>query len=90
MNDSETEVRVPRQVTRTFVQPTDASSFYSDLVQIVAVDDAIVLQFYETIPGVPAGDGIVTDATTKLRSTVTVSKKHAEKIMNAIKESLGK
>lgn len=70
----------PAQVNRIFEQHTDAISLYSDFAQIVGTGHEVLLQFYETIPGVPGAGGRVEIVTTRLRATITVSKAHAENI----------
>lgn len=64
---------------RVFEQPSDAVSFYSDLAQVLATAEEIVLQFYETIPEAPEG-GKVDKVRTRLRATVTLSRSHARRI----------
>lgn len=73
---------------RVFEQPADAISFYSDFAQVVASGNEVLLQFYETIPGPPGPDGQVQIATTRLRATVMVSRPHAERIGQIIREQL--
>lgn len=68
------------QIRREFEQPADAISFYSDLTQVIGGANEILMQFYETIPGPPGGDGQAQTVKTRLRATVIVSRPHAEQI----------
>ena len=65
---------------RSFEQPSDAISFYSDLAQVIHTGNEMLLQFYETIPGPPAIDGKITKVTTRLRATITISIPHSQNI----------
>jgi hypothetical protein len=77
------EAKTPKeiQIQRIFEQPPDAISFYSDMAQILSTGNEVIIQFYEAIPGPPAGPaGQITNMRTRLRSTVTVSFSHARNI----------
>lgn len=76
------------QAQRIFEQPADAISFYSDFAQVVASGNEVLLQFYETIPGPPEADGHVRVARTRLRATVIVSRPHAGRIGEIVRERL--
>lgn len=76
----------PAQVNRIFEQPADAISLYSDFAQIVGTGQEVLLQFYESIPGVPAPGGTVEIVRTRLRATITVSKSHAANIGRSLLE----
>jgi len=67
----------PVQVKRVFEQPSDAISFYSDIAQVMSTGNEVLLQFYETIPGPPSGNGQILDPKSYLRATITVSVPHA-------------
>jgi hypothetical protein len=70
-----------QQVSRVFEQPPDTVSFYSDFAQVLGTLHEVVLQFYETIPGPPAGPTAqVQMVRSRLRATVVVSKSHAANI----------
>ena len=64
---------------RSFEQPSDAITFYSDLAQVINTGNEILLQFYESIPGPPT-DGNMTKVRSRLRATITISLKHAQNI----------
>jgi hypothetical protein len=68
------------EVERSFEQPSDAISFFSDSGQVLYTGNEVVLQFYETIPGPPAPDGSIKNVRSKLRATVTLSLSHARNI----------
>jgi hypothetical protein len=76
------------QAQRVFEQPADAISFYSDLAQVIATPNEVLLQFYETIPGPPGPDGLVQTARTRLRATVMLSRAHATRIGEIMREKL--
>lgn len=48
-----------QSIKRTFSASPDAQSFHCDYTQIVGTANEIVLQFYETVPGLPGEDGRV-------------------------------
>ena len=78
-------------LSRLFEQPPDATSFYSDLVQVSNTGQEVLLQFYESIPGTPAPDGM-TQVRTRLRATVMMSLAHAdtlERTLRAQREQSG-
>ena len=70
----------PIGVNRIFEQPNDTLSMYSDFAQVVGTGHEVILQFYETIPGVPGASGAPDMVRTRLRATITVSKVHASNI----------
>lgn len=76
------------QAKRIFEQPTDAISFYSDFAQIVASENEVLLQFYETIPGPPQPQGGVGMVRTRLRATIMLSTPHVQKIGELILERI--
>lgn len=65
------------QVSRIFEQPSDALSFYSDVVQVLATGNEVVLQFYETIPNAPGASGQIEGVRSRLRATAIVHPAHA-------------
>ena len=72
--------RRPTAVNRIFEQPPDTLSMYSDFAQVVGTGHEVLLQFYESIPGVPGASGAPDLIRTRLRATITVSKAHASNI----------
>ncbi len=79
-----------QEVIRTYDQPSDAISFYSDLGQVTLSGHEIILQFYETIPGPPGPpSGQITKATTRLRATVMLSVQHAQNLGQLLIEKTG-
>ena len=70
----------PREIQRIFEQPPDAISFYSDMGQVIATGNEVVLQFYETIPGTPDPEGHPKNVRSRLRATITISHAHAKRI----------
>jgi hypothetical protein len=68
------------EIGRSFEQSPNAVSFYCDVGQVIATGNEIVIQFYETIPGVPSADGKITKVVSRLRATVTLSVAHAQNI----------
>lgn len=73
----------PVEVERVFEQPQqppDSISFYCELGQVFTTKNEIVLQFYETIPGVPGLKGNIEKVKTRLRATITLSYPHAATI----------
>lgn len=74
-----------QQVNRLFEQGSDTISFYSDMAQVLNTGNEVVLQFYETIPGLPEGPaGGIQEVRTRLRSTITISHAHARNIGNLL------
>lgn len=71
---------LPVQVKRFFEQPADTISFYSDFGQVMNTGNEVVIQFYETIPGIPTEKGNLENAKTRLRATITLSFSHAQNI----------
>lgn len=69
--------KVPPAMERVFEQPPDSISFYCEMGQVVATGNEIMVQFYETIPGVPNLKGNIEKAKTRLRATITLSYSHA-------------
>ena len=65
------------QERRVFDQPSDALPIYSDLTQIVGTSNEIILQFYESIPGIPGQSGGPEEMTTRLKATIVMSMAHA-------------
>ncbi len=70
----------PAQVSRVFEQPPDFVSFYSDQAQVISTGNEVILQFYETIPGLPTEGGVVQQVRTRLRATIMISPAHASNI----------
>jgi hypothetical protein len=68
------------QAQRIYEQPQDAISFYCDLAQILATENEIVMQFYETIPGPPGPGGTIASVRSRLRATITLSIRHSQNI----------
>lgn len=71
-------------VNRIFEQGPEMISFYSDFAQIFNTGHEVVMQFYETIPGVPGPDGKIQLIRTRLRATITISMAHASNIGNLL------
>lgn len=75
----------PLQITREYVQPDDAISFFAEQGQVFRTGNEIILQLYETIPGPPAGKGgVIEKVRTRLRATVTLSPAHARNLAELI------
>jgi len=74
----------PAHINRIFEQPDGAISCYSDFAQVVDTGSEVVLQFYETIPGVPGPGGQIQMIKTRLRASITVSVPHAKNIGNLL------
>lgn len=75
---SQTARQEPIRVNRVFEQPPDAVSFYSDFAQVMGTGHEVLLQFYETILGVPGPKGAPPDVVrSRLRATVVLSRAHA-------------
>ena len=70
----------PIAINRIFEQPAESLSIYSDFAQVVGTGHEVLLQFYESIPGVPGPGGTPDLIRTRLRATITVSKTHASNI----------
>jgi hypothetical protein len=66
------------EVERSFEQSPDAISFYCDFAQVVSTGNEVVMQLYETIPGVPDRDGKITKVVSRLKATITISVPHAQ------------
>lgn len=80
-------VKPEAEIVRTFTQPVDAISFFSDYAQVLVSGDGITMQIYETIPGVPSGDGKVSSVTTRLRATVSMTEERARALAAALEKS---
>jgi len=76
------------QIPRFFEQLPDAVSCYSDLAQILYTGNEVVLQFYETIPGLPESEGVIKNVRSRLRATITVSIPHARNIGKLLLEKV--
>jgi len=72
------------QSKRIFEQLPDAISFFSDFAQIINTGKEIVIQFYETIPGLPGPEGHILGVKTRLRATITIGLEHAKIIGNLL------
>lgn len=68
------------EIQRIYEQPPEAISFYCDLGQILRTENEIVMQFYETIPGIPDLGGNIKNVRARLRASITVSFPHAQNI----------
>ena len=68
---------VAAKVKRVFEQPSDTISLYSDYAQVVGTGYEVVVQFYESIPGIPVSSGQPETVTTRLRATIILSRAHA-------------
>jgi hypothetical protein len=79
----------PFEAERTYEQPHEAISFYSDTAQVIHTGPEVILQFYETIPGVPASSGQIPKVTTRLRATITISIPHAKNLGALLTEKIG-
>ena len=80
VEQKEVQKGVFQQMSRLFEQPSDSISFYTDFGQVVQTGNEIVLQFYETIPGLPDPDGGIKNVRSRLRATITLSIPHARTI----------
>ena len=77
----EQKIQKALEIQRIYEQPQEAISFYCDLGQILHTGNEIVMQFYETIPGIPDSGGVnIKNARTRLRATITFSLPHAQNI----------
>ncbi|MFZ0050896.1 MAG: hypothetical protein WAK96_03915 [Desulfobaccales bacterium] len=74
------------QIARSFEQSPDAISFYCDFANVVATGNEVVMQLYETIPGVPDHEGKITKAVSRLRATITLSVSHAQNLGKVLVE----
>jgi len=84
--NGEKKAQAVEDVQRTFEQSRDAISFYCDYAQVFATGSEVVIQLYETIPGVPNRDGKITKAVSQLRTTVTLSVSHAQRFGKVLVE----
>lgn len=76
----EQKIQKVLELQRIYEQPQEAISFYCDLGQILHTGNEIVMQFYETIPGIPDSGGNIKNVRTRLRATITLSFPHAQNI----------
>ena len=74
----------PLQAKRVFEQPPDTLSIYSDYAQVVGTGHEVIVQFYETIPGIPLPTGAPETVTTSLRATIVISRAHAANLGKAL------
>jgi len=74
------------QIARSFEQSPDAISFYCDFANVVATGNEVVMQVYETIPGMPDREGKITNAVSRLRATITLSVSHAQNLGKVLVE----
>ena len=74
------------QAERFFEQLPDAISFFSDFAEIANMGNEIVMQFYETIPGLPGPEGHITNVRTRLKATITIGLTHAQTIGKLLTE----
>ncbi|OGP82502.1 MAG: hypothetical protein A2V87_10740 [Deltaproteobacteria bacterium RBG_16_58_17] len=77
------EKEIPKDVSlmlRLFEQPSDSISFYADFGQVLHTENEIILQFYETIPGPPDPEGVISNVRSRLRATITLSLPHARNV----------
>ncbi len=77
---NEKQVPNPITVNRIFEHPPGTISFYSDFTQVISTGHEIIIQFYESIPGLPTSGGQIEKVTTRLRATVTLSVPHANNL----------
>jgi hypothetical protein len=78
------------QIERIFEQPPDAISFYAEMAQVIQTGHEVVLQFYETVPGPPAGPGgNIIKVRSRLRATLTLSFSHAQNLGKMLVEKAG-
>lgn len=76
------------KISRTFEQPDNAMSFYSDLAQITGTGNEVIIQFYETIPGSPDPEGNIKKVKTTLRANVIISFAHAKNLGKLLLEKI--
>ena len=74
---AESQEGTPIRAKRVFEQPSDILSMYSDYAQVVGTGHEVIVQFYETIPGIPLPSGAPETVTTRLRATIVISRAHA-------------
>lgn len=74
------------QIERSFEQSSDAISFYCDFAQVMATENEVIMQLYETIPGIPDRDGNITKAISRLKVSVTFSVGHAQNVGKVLVE----
>jgi hypothetical protein len=75
-------------VERSFSISPDLVSFYSDYAHVLGTADEVMLNFYETIPGLPNESGNVEGAESRLRATVTLSMRHAGVLARLLQANL--
>ena len=78
---------IGQSAKRRFEQPPDARSCFTDFVQVAGTTDGVIVQFYESIPGVPDERGAVNEVRTSLRFTVMMTREHATKIARILAAS---
>lgn len=71
-------------VRRIFQQGSEIVSFYSDVIHVLNTGNEFVLQFYETIPGVPNAEGHVDAVNTFMRASITISIPHFMQLFETI------
>ncbi len=79
----------PQQINRVFEQPPDAITCYADMAQVLNSGQEIVMQFYETVPGVPGPGGRIQMVRTRLRATVILNPTHAKNLGEILLKQLG-
>lgn len=75
------------RIPRRFTQPPDSFVGYADFAQVSAIEDEVVIQFYTTIPGIPAEPGKIEDAVTRLVATIIVSPSHARRLASVLTQT---
>ena len=85
---AELQKRRGSKAKRVYEQPPDAISLYSDLAQVLATGQEVLLQFYETIPKPPDAEGEITEVTSRLRVTVILSPAHALNMAKTLRSQL--
>jgi hypothetical protein len=68
------------QIKRNFERASDATTFYSDYVSLAVTEHEVIVQFYETEPGLVGADGQPGPAPTRLRATVIMSPAQATNV----------
>ena len=76
------------EIQRLYEQSPDALSMYSEIAHIVGTRNEVIIQFYETIPGIPGPSGAAETMTTRLKATITMSFAHAANLGRILLERI--
>ena len=72
------------QIERIYEQPPDSISFYCEITQVFGTKNEIIVQLYETIPGIPSPARKLGKVRTRLKTTVVFSLSHAANLGKAL------